>query len=278
MAENHCESYFDYVSIYRAFKKKEDKSEYTCNPKNLPIGSVIYFADMKRGKPIVNYGTVIEHYAAEIAIQLYDFADNRLVDGIPYKDFPECTEWRKLPKGWSYDTALHTITAVPTEERFKNLKINNPKDIEYAINEGHLVKVQDKDYSHIAEDIDRLNGYRLRKTWQNSEYHPDWVHVPWDRVFSTYEEAYEVYKAYESELIDLSKMSDRDWAIREMNRVVRMSKGLCQITDEDALKCIEYMLDREDLEDLEFRLYLGRPQYKKFKNKKWADFPCLPTS
>lgn len=90
------------------------------NPKSFPVGSVVYFLRYKKrsSEKEIWFGTVLEHYASEIAIQLYDLRDTRMIEGVPVKNFKTPSKWKKLPKGWSWDTVLFEIECDTSHKSF----------------------------------------------------------------------------------------------------------------------------------------------------------------
>lgn len=66
-----------------------------------PPESVVYFVegDIPYGYS-VNFGIVKEYYSDRILLQMVHLKDCRLINGIPWNDFPDWSEWKKVPKGW----------------------------------------------------------------------------------------------------------------------------------------------------------------------------------
>lgn len=117
----------------------------------------------------------------------------RLINGIPFEEFQSETEFKKLPKGWTYSTDLYTVT----ENIEKKAKINAamkgryvtcPSDLQWLFDNGYLVKMENVE-PIIEPEFDH-GTYRLRKKY------PAWTQCygshndryP-DEVFETYEAA-----------------------------------------------------------------------------------------
>lgn len=117
----------------------------------------------------------------------------RLINGIPFEEFQSETEFKKVPKGWTYSTDLYTVT----ENLDKKEKINAamkgryvtcPSDLQWLFDNGYLVKMENVE-PIIEPEFDH-GTYRLRKKY------PAWTQCygshndryP-DEVFETYEAA-----------------------------------------------------------------------------------------
>lgn len=127
----------------------------------VPIGSVVWYLKNTRGRKEIRFGTVDSYYTYEVCVQLYDFCERRMIDGVPVERIETPTRWRKLPKGWTYSTELFKLTERP----FSNVKFNlsNSEDIIKAIEQGILVPAQERDYCHFEDVIDKANGWRIER-------------------------------------------------------------------------------------------------------------------
>jgi len=249
-------------------------SELKINRKKIPIGEVAYFIRQYKDKPhmyYVDYGTVEEHYATEIVLQLYVTKERRLINGIPYNDFTTPTEWRKLPKGWTYSTELYELDTDMSDYKIasRSFYVDNPEDIKAAIAEGLLVKIQDKDFSYIETEIDRKLGFRLIRKSDPYDYHPSWISRPYYEVFETYEEAQKKIFAIEAEYKRISELSDYDWSVELIDRALNRGIGLSIITEHQGEQIRDRLLAMDRVEDIEVRLYNGGIQWKYWKNKRW---------
>ena len=118
----------------------------------------------------------------------------RLINGIPFDEFQSETEFKKLPKGWTYNTEMFTVTEdeekkekilAETKDKFN---IKNPSDLQWLFDSGYLVKKQDVE-PEIEVEYDH-------KTYRIVKKYPSWTisygnhnnKYP-DEVFETWEDA-----------------------------------------------------------------------------------------
>lgn len=246
------------------------------NYENYPIGSLIYFVKKHGHRWSVSFGTVLEHYADATMIQLYEYIDTRLINGTPIKEFETPTDWKKSPKGWSYDTKLFDLSHSDFSHNHNDYKIDNPDDILRAINEGVLVRVQDNDHAHIEEEIDRKKGWRLIRKYPYGEYHPTHTSLYTSEMYFTYEEANNVVKEHDAEFKRQSELSDYEWSVEQIDRtldkwiVLHYDVTSSQPTEEKE-KYREWLLSQSNVEDIETRIYQGQIQWKYWKNKRWMN-------
>jgi len=86
-------------------------------------GDMVYWHRQKGNRHFVEYGIVDEQFSDVVCVDLLEFKERRLVNGIPINDFPNYTEFKKLPKDWSYKTKLYEITYITwTKEQLEILK------------------------------------------------------------------------------------------------------------------------------------------------------------
>ena len=183
----------------------------------------------------------------------------RLINGIPFEEFQSETEFKKLPKGWTYSTDLYTVT----ENIEKKAKINAamkgryvtcPSDLQWLFDNGYLVKMENVE-PIIEPEFDH-DTYRLRKKY------PAWTQCygshndryP-DEVFETYEAAekrmYEImeenYKrSVECALLDFYE--DLEWVLEKYE---------AEHGGREIAKIKQSILERPHLEDIMFRYYKG---------------------
>jgi len=245
------------------------------NPRNYPIGSVVYFLETRDNKKYINYGIIEDHYPKTVCLQLIELIDVRTIDGIPYKDFVNNhipSRWKKLPKGWSYDTVLWSIDEESVKKGREILKsipsnyIKTPDLILDLYKKGILVNVQDNCHITLDTEIDKKEGWRIvdRFTDLGKPEHTSLNY--WD-VYGTYEEAKAAVKEYEDELYRQSKLSDFDWSYEQILHT--LSQLPC--TNELKQKYRNFLLAQGNIEEIETRISGGNLQWKYWKGKRWLN-------
>lgn len=244
------------------------------NRKKFKVGDVVYYIRNNKTIPHkfdICVGTVDEHYSTEIAIQCYTSRERRLINGIPYNDFPSYTEWKKLPKGWTYSTKLYSLEhdKFDTDEIAKTLSPYKNEDIKKAIELGIIIPVQDKQQTHIDVEIDRKLGYRLIKKSDPYDYKTPWVCKPFREVYGTYDEAKKVVKEIEDEYKRQANLSDYDWSVELIDKTLGRAVNLGYITEEKSKEIRERLLEMDNVEDIVTRVYCGNVEWKYDRNRRW---------
>lgn len=238
--------------------------------KELPIGTVVFYIHQHGMKREVKWGVVADRYPHNVVLELYDVFERRMINGIPYDEFVPDERYQKLPKGWSYDTRLYEqeIKKIPGEmwTALRKLAITCPQNIQRAIDVGYFVPVRTIDYSHIDVDYQKNQGFRLFKTMYRDEHHPSNLTFAWNEIYADYRDADESVKQYEEEMHIEAEMSDLEWSVYEidhnLNRAIAM-------TEANRIKCHNFLLSMDNVEDIETRVWGGYIQWKYWKNKKW---------
>lgn len=247
------------------------------NHHEFPIGSVVYFVDKYRVDPYtrsakwcVSYGIVDENYTYEVCVQLLDWRDTTLVNGIPKKELVTPTRWQKLPNGWSYDTKLIDITIPSIKFDRQDYRIENPSDILEMYNKGYLVKVEDNDYYDIRTEVTKKDGWRIVRSieYGDAGKHPNYKSLNLRDVYKTYQEAQNVIDEHEKELRRQAELTDYEWAVEQIDRELNRATA---ITDLERQQIRDWILQRYRVEDIEFRYAFGTFEWKYLKNKKWME-------
>ena len=143
----------------------------------------------------ISYG-VYEYekmYGGHVVSQL-KVPEIRLINGIPFDEFQSETEFKKVPKGWTYNTEMFTVTEdVKKKEKILaetkgKFNIKSPSDLQWLFDNKKKKKKQDVE-PVIEVEYDH-NTYRIVKKY------PSWTvsygnhnnRYP-DEVFETWEEA-----------------------------------------------------------------------------------------
>lgn len=265
-----------------------DKNEYLndINRKEIPIGSVVYFLENSRkfsGRKAINFGIVEEHYPNTIVLHLIEPLDMRRIYGIPVKDFKTPTRWQKLPKGWSYNTQLFTIelenpllSSITMKEANQisqgypfGIDIRDKERILQLYKEGRLVNVEDNDHAHFESEINKRYGWRIIRKYPITEHHPYYISVDFRNVFTNYAEAKAEVDKIDAEIKRKSELSEYDWTVELIDEKLDLWAGLYYKTNEEKQKCRDWLLSRDNVEDIEVRIAHGGIQWKYLKNKKW---------
>lgn len=240
--------------------------------KSLSDGEVVYYIK-KNGNHEwkVEFGTIREQFRGDVVINLYEPLETRLVNGIPYNDFPRMTELKKLPKGWTYDTKLfeYSSAEIPEEMRkaAKTILIRDREGIKKLIDIGYFVLVSSIDHSHIETEFIQHEGYRLVKRFYLDEYHADNTTCRAYEVFTDYDEAQKYIDEHYSEMQFESNMSDLEWSVYQIDRVLNRTAMFLTETERSGIR--EHLLEMKNVEDIEIRFFGGKIQWKYWKNSRW---------
>ena len=244
-------------------------SELNINRQEIPIGTVVFYIEKHGHEWKVEFGTVEEHYTSEICIQLYDFADTRLINGVPANEFVTPTKWKKLPKGWNYNTKLFECSDIELPAIAKTLNPTKTDDILTAIKEGILVKVQNIDYCHFRTEIDSKKGWRIIREYPMMEHHPTYISLRPYECFRTYEAAQKIIDTHMKELERQANLTDLEWSIEQIdNNIGRFSK-LYNLTQEEKERLRNRIMEIDNLEDVETRITSGGFQWKYLNTVRW---------
>lgn len=247
-------------------------AELKINRKDLPVGSVGYFVERSNNPPYeyqVHFGIVKVHYPGEIALQLYELVDVRLINGTPIKEFETPTRWMKLPKGWTYSTKLYDLSFGEFNHDPSDYNLEKPEDILKAIDNGILVKVQDNDHARIETEIDKKDGFRIVRNYPPYDFYRTYVTVRFDKVYATYEEAKKELDAINAEFERQSELSDYDWSLEQIDKDINKCVAMAYITEKQGKEYRQRLIDMGKVEDIETRVFNGGLQWKYWKKKKW---------
>lgn len=240
-------------------------------------GDIVYWHHQRGYKHKVQFGMVDEQFSDVVCIDMLEMYERRLVNGVPINKFPKQTKFKKLPKGWNYDTKLFNITYEPLKpefECFRNMNIKDPNNIKEAYDKGFLVK---SDTIYGGEiDVEITNsGYRLIKKY------PIWymsgdkkilhTSIRPDKVYSSYEEAQKEVDEINAEFERQSNLSDYDWSVEQIDKQLKRYKKITGYTDNYIQACRKWLLSLKNVEDLETRVYDGEIQWKYLQKNKWRN-------
>lgn len=236
-------------------------------------GDIVYWCQHNGNKYEVQFGRVDEQFSDAVCIDLLEKKETRYINGIPLDEFKSEQKYRKLPKGWSYDTKLYSLeyrVNPKDQELFEKLdvRIDNPESIKKAYESGLIVKSESIFHGIIEEDITK-EGFRIILKYPMYEHHITHVSIRPDKVYFTYQEAKEEADSYIAELNRQANMSDYDWQVEQIENILLQWKMFHDATDEEVSEYRNWILGMDNIENIEVRMSLGKIQWKYIKNKKW---------
>lgn len=151
--------------------------------------------------PMVHFGIIMDSnpYNPENGcwcVEKYEARNFTSINGIPFDEFKSETEWRKLPKGWTYNTQLFDVGLTLSWELYKKdcegLSFTNPEGILSLIDKGWWVPK--KSGHEVVEAEIKDKQYRIIKKYPcwESTYGQDKSTYTWLKegsFFFTYDEA-----------------------------------------------------------------------------------------
>lgn len=236
-------------------------------------GDIVYWCHHDgHGKYSVHWGMVDEQFSDAVMIDYLEPRERRLIDGVPIDQFESEERFRKLPKGWSYDTKLFEITYSDYTEEEKNFRFSydNPKKIKEAYDKGWLVKSENIFHGQIEADITK-DGFRIRKTYPMWKHHTNYVSIRPDRVYFTWDEAKKIVDESIVEFMRQTELSDYEWSVEKIDETLAHYKNLTGASDEEVKQYRDWLLAMKKVEDIETRLCGGEIQWRYWKNKRWKN-------
>lgn len=218
----------------------------------------------------VHYGMVDEQFSDSVVIDYIVPRERRRVDGIPIDEFYSEQRYRKLPKGWTYNTKLFKLTCddfTPEEKEFV-LDISKPKTLKEAYDKGYLVKDNTIFHGVIEAEITK-DGFRIVKKYPMWQHHIDHVSIRPDKVYFTYEEAKKEVDENIAEFHRQANLSDYDWSVEQINKTLKRWQIINATSDKEVKAYRDWLLGMKDVENIETRIFGGQIQWKYWKNTRW---------
>lgn len=247
-------------------------------------GSVVYFITKKNNEYFIDYGLAVDNYQDYVTLEILEPRDRRLIDGIPYKEYPAYSDWRKLPASFDWNNQLGSVCEMTMEDMTdddKAVDITSPESILTAFNNGALVKSRTVDHSRLHIMIDSRYGYRLFKSYvcvtDDDEHFPAIARatntaIDYCRCFPTYEAAQHRIEDYLNEIKKQMAMSEHDWNVEMVTEDVEWWCSGNKKSEEDKRKALDFLLNLEDFDEYETRAVGPTLEYRKLGNKKWIDY------
>lgn len=133
------------------------------------VDRIVYFVRYRRGKyvlePHVDFGIISDVYESDrkVYVDYLTMYDCMLINGISIQQFDR-TPMKKLPKGWTYNAELYTITWDHTKPESKIDK-RYPATIKRAFDSGVLIRCDEShEYRYKIDAVVTKDGYYVKKT------------------------------------------------------------------------------------------------------------------
>lgn len=230
-------------------------------------GDIVYWCQRKGHEFKVKWGMVYEHYLSAICIDYLSPKETRLINGIPIDEF-EDNKYKKLPKGWSYDTKLFEITYDDADLKNSTMDIKKPETIKSAYERGLLVKDSTLFHGEVNTDITK-EGYRVVLKYPPYLNHISSTSVTSDKLYYTYEEAKKEVDANVAEFHRQANLSEYDWSVEQIDKELNRWQHIHGETDNLKNKYREWLLGMDNVEDIETRVIGGEIQWKYWKKQRW---------
>ena len=233
-------------------------------------GDIVYWCHQCGHEYSVHYGMVDEQFSDAVCIDYLAPRERRRVDGVPIDEFQSEQRYRKLPKGWTYNTMLFEITYDPlSEEQIAfHIDIREPESIKTAYEKGFLVKDSTIYHGNIEAEITK-DGFRIVKKYPMWQHHIDHVSIRPDKVYFTYEEAKKEVDDNIAEFHRQASLSDYDWSVEQIDKTIERWRYVTDSSPKAMKAYRDWLLNLENIEDIETRIFGGNIQWKYWNKKKW---------
>lgn len=242
-----------------------------CNKNRFHTGDIVYWChNYGNGIYSVKYGMVDEQYSDAVVIDYLTPKDRRLINGIPINEFKSEEKRRKLPKDWTYNTPLYSLTYsdLTSKEIDFLLDIKKPETIKEAYNKGYLVKDNTVFHGNIETDITK-EGFRIVKKYPRDMHHIDHVSLyPW-KVYRSYEKALQEVNDLKKEFMRQTLLTDYEWSVEQIDKTLDRWKAQNDESEENLSKIKNFILSMENVESIETRLFNCNVEWKYEDKKRW---------
>lgn len=248
--------------------------------KHYQEGDIVYIVSKPaRGAPFVRVCRVYDQYSNGVCVDYLVPRERRLVDGIPIESYANDSHYgalRKLPKNWSWKTVLFETSIRPDDELDTFMEthyFNVPAHVQEACEKGFLVPANTI-FDGIPESEVTASGFRVLLK-ANRDPKPKSACVNTSEVYDTYEGAKNALDDYNAKQKAISEMSDRDWSLLQIKKVVEPAMALDGFTQDDIQLVMNWFEGMSDIEDIEARRFNGQIQFKHWKKSRWNPLPSL---
>lgn len=219
----------------------------------------------------VTYGVIDCLSDSGAMIDLLSIYERRRVNGIPINEFESETKFKKLPKGWTWNTELFEITFDNFDKWTKDdyLSLTDAENVKRLLDKGILVRTREIFDGEIQAEITK-EGYRIIKTYpmfrrtkQKS------ATVPYHKLYHDFKSAEKEAESLNAEIERQATLTDEEWSIEQIEHDIARYKKLYGVPDEEANKILNVLKSDKKVVDIETRIFGGEFQWKYWKNKKW---------
>ena len=236
-------------------------------------GDIVYWChNFGNGRYKVNWGRVDKQFSNAVIIDYLERKEYRKINGIPINEFQSETKYKKLPKGWTYNTILFNYDFGVEEDLEEIIKINitKPETIKEAYKKGYLVKSEEIFHGTVEAEITK-EGYRIVKKYPRLLYKPTNTSInPW-KVYFTYDEAKKEVDENIAEFTRQANLSDYEWSVEQIDKTLNKYRNFTGVNEDQIQEVREFLLGLDKVEDIETRIFCGNVQWKYWNNKKWMN-------
>ena len=115
-----------------------------------------------------------------------------------------------------------------------------------------------------------VNGIPIDEFDSETKYkNIDHVSIRPDKVYFTYETAFEEADKLNKEIKRQASLTDYEWSVEQIEKTLWRWKTLSGLSEEEMNMYKEWLLHMENVEDIETRIYGGQIQWKYADKKRW---------
>lgn len=226
---------------------------------------------------IVGFGMVSQQIGEVVYVDYLEKAEDRYIDGMPIDEFvnnSKLHEWKKLPKGWTYDMWLYkreNRTSPDYEKLYKEIKptINEPELLKRAYDLGLIVKSGSKFRGEIKIEVSKHGTYRVYPNYPMLR-DPAYTSIDCRDLYLTYEEAQNEVDKIFAEINRQASLTDYEWAVEQIDKTLDRWQLYSGATDDEKNKYRQFLLNLKNVEDVITTLSGdGAILWKYTNNVKW---------
>lgn len=232
------------------------------------IGDIAYWCENNgNGRYSVEFGRISDLYPGTACIDFLEPKERRLIDGVPFDEWDPDQRFRKLPKGWTYNTQLFKITYGDIDYA-EEIQVKDPGSIQKAYEAGALVESSKIYHGEIEAEITK-EGYRIVKRWHYWNKVRENTTEMTHKLRKTWEEAEDEVNQNVAEFNRQAGLSEYDWSVEQIDKTLHRYKMLSGATDDEIREIRAGILAMDKVDEIETRIFNGYPQWKYWKNKQW---------